>query len=62
MSLKSVDLDYDEEADILYLSFGEPREASDSMEVEDGVVYRISGDEVVGITITNFKMRAMKSK
>ncbi len=58
LSLKKIDLDYDEEADVLYMSFGEPREAKDSIEVENGIIYRIGDNEVVGITITNFKARA----
>ena len=36
ISLETIDLDYDEEADVLYISFGKPREAKDSLEVEDG--------------------------
>jgi len=60
ISLEKIDLDYDEEADVLYISFGKPREAKDSVEVEDGVVYRIAGNEVVGITITDFKARTLK--
>lgn len=62
VSLKKVNVDYDEEADVLYLSFGEPREAADSMEVEDGIVYRISNNEVVGITVTNFNTRVQKTR
>lgn len=62
ISLKRVDLDYDEEADVLYMSFGEPREATDSIEVEDGIVFRIRGSEVVGITVMNFKSKASSSK
>jgi len=60
VALDRMDLDYDEEADVLYLSFGEPREALDSVEVEDGVVYRILGDEIVGITIMDFRSRTLK--
>jgi len=60
VSLEKIDLDYDEEADVLYLSFGKPREARDSIEVEDGVIYRITDNEVVGITITDFKARTLK--
>jgi uncharacterized protein YuzE len=60
VSLQKIDLDYDEESDVLYLSFGKPREAKDSVEVEDGVVYRIADNEIVGITITNFKARTLK--
>jgi len=62
LSLEKIDLDYDEEADVLYISFGEPREAKDSVEVEDGVIYRLADNEVVGITITDFKTRTLKPK
>ena len=60
ISLERIDLDYDDEADVLYISFGKPREAKDSVEVEDVVIYKITDNEVVGITITNFKARALK--
>jgi len=60
ISLEKIDFDYDEEADVLYISFGKPREAKDSVEVEDGVIYRIADNEVVGITITDFKTRTIK--
>jgi len=60
ISLKKIDFDYDEEADVLYISFGKPREAKDSVEVENGVVYRLADNEVVGITITEFKARTQK--
>jgi len=62
LSLQRIDLDYDEEVDVLYISFGEPREAKDTIEVEDGILYRIADNEVVGITITDFKARTLKSR
>jgi uncharacterized protein YuzE len=61
VSLEKISLDYDEEADVLYISFGKPREAKDSIEVEDGIIYRIADDEIVGITIIDFKARTKKS-
>ena len=61
ISLEKIDLDYDEEADVLYISFGKPREAKNTVEVEDGVIYRITDNEVVGITITDFKTRTLKT-
>jgi uncharacterized protein YuzE len=61
VSLEKIDLDYDEEADVLYISFGKPRQAQDSVEVEDGIIYRIADNEIVGITITNFKARTVKN-
>ena len=60
ISLEKIDLDYDNEADGLYISFGKPREAKGSVEVEDGIIYRIADNEVVGITITDFKSRTLK--
>jgi len=62
VSLEKIDLDYDKEADVLYISFGKPREAKDSVEVEDGIIYRIADNEIVGLTITNFKARTLSSK
>lgn len=51
-------IQYDRVADVLYCSFGPPREAL-SMEREGGVVVRVSPDteEVVGITIVDFFKR-----
>ena len=60
VSLEKIDLDHDEEADVLYISFGKPKEAQDSIEIEDGIIYRIADNEVVGITITHFKARTLK--
>jgi len=39
ISLERIDLDYNGEVDVLYISFGKPREAKDSVEVEDGGIY-----------------------
>ena len=44
LALGRVNVDYDEEAD-------------DSIEVEEGVVYRLKGVEVVGITVVGLKKR-----
>ena len=60
VNLEKISLDYDEEADVLYISFGKTREAKDSIEVEDGIIYRITDNEIVGITIIDFKKRTKK--
>ena len=54
---------YDAEADVLYVSKGEPRADADSDEVEEGIVARFdrATREVVGFTILNFLKRAGKS-
>ncbi len=49
---KKVDWDYDEDADVLYISFGKPKEAI-GIDVGEGMIIRYSEKlgEVVGLTI-----------
>ncbi len=53
---RELDISYDGEADVLYISFGKPQPADDSEEVND-VIYRFRENELVGITIPSFKLR-----
>ncbi len=46
-----LDVEYDKENDVLYISAGKPREADDSIEPQEGVVIRTRNGELVGITI-----------
>ena len=50
--------DYDGEADVLYISFGKPREAV-GIDIGDGVIVRYdeAKGEVVGITILGLRDR-----
>ena len=50
---------YDREADVLYISFGEPK-PTEGIEIGDGTILRIDPktEEVVGLTILNFSKRA----
>lgn len=50
-------IDYDDTNDVLYLSFGKPKPAYDSTLPEEGVIYRLSGDQLVGMAILNFRGR-----
>lgn len=54
----SLNIFYDEDADILYISFGKPRPAI-SHEIEDGILLRIAPrtKKVVGLTILYFSER-----
>ncbi len=54
--------DYDEEADVLYLSIGEPRSAV-GMDIGEGVVIRYdeTRKEVVGVTLIGLRARLLKS-
>ncbi len=57
-----VDWDYDEEADVLYLSIGRPRKAA-GVDIGDGVVVRYDEKkkEVVGLTILGVRARLVES-
>lgn len=58
---KALDIDYDEQADVLYISFEKPRQADESEEVND-VIYRFRGNELIGITIPSFRLRTRRHK
>ena len=55
--LEKLDVDYDEEADVLYISFGPPVAASDSKVLENDVVVRYKGERIIGITVPSLKKR-----
>jgi uncharacterized protein YuzE len=45
-------LDYDAEADVLYVSLKRPQKATETVELQDrGVLLRYRNDELVGITV-----------
>ncbi len=48
---KSVSFDYDEEADVLYISFTKPQRATDTEMVNDDILLRKRKNEIVGVTI-----------
>ena len=50
-------VDYDKEADVLYLSFRKPRRAKTTIETDDNILIRKDGDEIVGITILDASSR-----
>lgn len=46
-------IDYDEEADVLYVSFGKSQKADDSIQGKDGIIRRKKGAKIIGLTILN---------
>jgi len=48
---------YDQEADVMYVSFGAPMPADDSELGEDDILHRYRDGEVVGLTVTHFSNR-----
>jgi len=51
-------VDYDEEADVLYISFRRPQKATDSEMTDEGILLRYREDELVGITILDVSARS----
>ena len=50
-------MSYDAEADVLYVSFKKPSEATDSELTDDDVIIRYAGEEVIGCTILHASQR-----
>lgn len=50
-------VEYDAEADVLYISFRKPQQADDSIMEEDGNIYHYSGDQLVGVTVLHARGR-----
>ena len=48
---------YDAEADVLYINFKKPSQATDSELTEEDVIVRYEGEEVVGFTILHASKR-----
>ncbi len=46
-------LDYDKEADVLYVSFRKPQRATETIELNDDILVRKDGKDIVGLTIMN---------
>ena len=50
-------VDYDREADVLYISFQRPQKATDSELTDEGVILRYRGEQLVGLTILEASSR-----
>lgn len=46
-------LNYDSEADVLYINFNPPQPADDSDITDEGVIIRLRDNRIVGLTILN---------
>lgn len=51
-------VDYDNEADVLYISFARPQKATDTEATADGLLLRYRGGELVGVTVLDASARA----
>ena len=55
--VEDLDVDYDKEADVLYVSFGLPKAASDSTVLSNDIILHYKGDRIIGITVPSFQKR-----
>ncbi|MCP4700513.1 MAG: DUF2283 domain-containing protein [Gammaproteobacteria bacterium] len=53
LSARHIWIDYDREADVLYMSFRKPQRATKTVEINEDILLRKDGREIVGITIMN---------
>jgi len=58
MSARQVWIDYDKEADVLYMSFRKPQRATETVELDDDMLLRKDGEKIVGLTILNASIRS----
>jgi uncharacterized protein YuzE len=54
---KKMWIDYDQEADVLYISFKRPQKATDSKMLDNGILLRYKEDKLVGITVLDASKR-----
>ncbi len=50
-------VDYDKEADVLYISFARPQEATDTETTDEGLLLRYRDSQLVGVTILDASTR-----
>lgn len=52
-----VHIQYDKEADVMYVNFGAPVPADESELGEDNILYRYKNGQIIGLTLTHFSER-----
>jgi uncharacterized protein YuzE len=57
LPVRHIWVDYDREADVLYMSFRKPQNATKTIEVDDDILIRKDGRTIVGLTILNASAR-----
>ncbi len=61
MEMNLSNIQYDRDADVLYINFEPGREATDSEYLEEGIIIRYADNEIIGITIINASHLKTKS-
>ena len=48
---QKISFDYDQEADVMYISFQKPQQATDSEMINNDIVVHKRGRDIVGVTV-----------
>jgi len=56
-NIEKLDVAYDKERDVLYISFGKPKEADESKLTQNDIVVRYRHGKVIGLTVISFSKR-----
>ena len=51
-------VDYDKEADVLYISLRRPQKATNTKMTDDGMLLRYRGEQLVGVTVLDAATRS----
>jgi len=62
LSTEEMDVEYDEEADVLYISFNLNVPADDSELTDNDVVIRYKNGKIIGLTILHFSERRKQKR
>ncbi len=57
ISKENVWIDYDKEADVMYINFKKPSDPDDSELTDDDIIIRYEKDEIVGLTVLHASKR-----
>ncbi len=60
LPIREYHVDYDREADVLYISFQRPQKATDTRVEGEGILVRYRGRKAVGVTILNASKRGRR--
>ena len=60
LKYKKIWVDYDQEADVLYLHFKKPNHADNSEMTEDDIIIRYEKGEIIGVSFLNASQRVEK--
>jgi uncharacterized protein YuzE len=52
-------VNYDREADVLYISFQRPQKATDTKMTDEGILFRYRGKQLVGVTVLDASTRSL---